>query len=557
VLRSLVRAAVSAAALLAATLTNALAQTSATPAPATVAQSTPSTDQATASLPTPNPLDLGGFFRSYYFTRQNATGYAGTNNGAQTNQASWNSAIDLHADYHFGGSGWFVGGSYFGAEPFDGPCSVAANHVKSAPNAAYGCVSQKPPNTNPDDTLPGFALSTFPEAYLGYKNGAVRAKLGDQLFTSPWAGPYDGTRIKPVAYQGADVAYASPAGVTVEAADILQWENRTSNNFQSSTLLTSFPAGNPGMASNIVFPGGNGKNTTGFVYGKIGYAPTSQPYSVNGYFYSVADLLNMWWFDGKYGFNGVAAKPYVALQGGVENNAGGSYIGKINSSVIGAQLGATAYNGRLGNLLVTAGFDYIPWQVDDDSSAFLASIAWKCNNTTFQVTPTTLNPATGKPFATQTLAYFLPVNAGQCFSNAATGTTSIYYGGWASPYTDAYATDPLFTTSITQGMADRRSPGTSWKLAGTYTSLNKKWTFIASMAWYNYGNALVSQTTNEWDLDGTYKFGKVGRGPYKGLMLRYRYGQRVQSNAFFASGSSWLGGLPLFKYNRAQLEYDF
>jgi hypothetical protein len=55
---------------------------------------------------------------------------------------------------------------------------------------------------------------------------------------------------------------------------------------------------------------------------------------------------------------------------------------------------------------------------------------------------------------------------------------------------------------------------------------------------------------------------------YKGLLLRYRYMQRTESNTYCgasastcpagaAVGSSFLGGLPLFKYNRAQLEYDF
>jgi hypothetical protein len=40
-------------------------------------------------------------------------------------------------------------------------------------------------------------------------------------------------------------------------------------------------------------------------------------------------------------------------------------------------------------------------------------------------------------------------------------------------------------------------------------------------------------------------------------MLRYRYAQRAIPDTYFASGSTWLGGIPLFKYNRAQIEYDF
>ena len=57
-------------------------------------------------------------------------------------------------------------------------------------------------------------------------------------------------------------------------------------------------------------------------------------------------------------------------------------------------------------------------------------------------------------------------------------------------------------------------------------------------------------------------------GPYHGLSLRYRYIVRTLSNTFCGAaatdcpsgstiGASEFGGLPLFKYNRAQLEYDF
>jgi hypothetical protein len=517
--------------------------------PAQVAQTEPSPGAA-APTPTPNPFSYNGFLRSYYFTRQNATGYPGTNDGKQVNQASWNSAIDLHADYHFAGGGWYVGGTYLGAEPFDGPCSVAANHVKTGPRSVFDCVTQKPPNTNPDDTLPGYALSTFPEAYVGYHAYDIDFKLGDQIFNSPWANPSD-SRLKPVAYQGFDFDVGLPHGWSFEEAEMFQFQNRTSNTFTSNTLLTSYPAGSPGMAPNIVAGNGGGVSTNGFFYARLGLAPDAQPYSANAYFYAVLQLMNIYWFDGKYAFNQSAWKPYVALQGGIESSVPPAYIGKIKSSVMGVQLGATPYNGTNGNVLVTANFDAIPWQTDTLSNAYLGSIDWGCNDTTFQFAPKTFS---GKP--NRTLPYFLPSNAGQCLTTGS--NTSVYYGGWASPYTDSYATDPLFTTMISQGMADRRSPGTSFKLAGTYTSANKKWTFIAAMAWYNYGNAAVAQSTNEWNLDGSYKFSSVKPGlPYRGLMLRYRYAQRTQSNAFFANTSGYLGGLPLFKYNRAQLEYDF
>ncbi len=538
--------------LAAANFAPAPAETSATPAPAKVAQAEP------APKPSPSPFTYSGFFRSYYFTRQNASNNPGTQfnfspgakyNSNGVNQASLNNAIDLHVDYHFAGGGWYVGGSYFYANPVAGPCTVATTHAHGMP-----CVTQSPPNTNPDDTLPGFALSTFPEAYLAYKGYGLSGKVGDQLFSSPWAAPYDGTRLKPVAYQGADVSYALGNAWLFEAADMIQFENRTSNTFDSTTLLTSFPAGGGGMAANIYVPGGGNINTNGFAYARLGYAPKGGDYSVNGYFYGVSSLLNMWWFDGKYTMSTSKVQPFIALQGGVESNAGASYIGKIRSSDIGVQLGANV----TPNVLLTVGFDSIPWQTDNVALPHGVT----CNNSTYQIS------AKGA-----TLGYFLPGNggssgqAGVCFTQP-NGSTNVYYGGWASPYTDNYATDPFFTTSISQGMADRRAPGTSWKAAATYTSTNKRWIFIASDAWFNYGNALVGENTNEWTLDGQYHFSPVTGSRYKGLLLRYRYAQRAESNTFCGAsatscpagasiGSSYLGGLPLFKYNRAQLEYDF
>ena len=115
--------------------------------------------------------------------------------------------------------------------------------------------------------------------------------------------------------------------------------------------------------------------------------------------------------------------------------------------------------------------------------------------------------------------------------------TQVYYGGWASPYTDNYDSDPLFTTSIDQGMADRRAPGSRTRSASR-TPRPTRWIFIATDAWYNYGNALAAENTNIWVLDGRYHFSHVGKGPYHGLMLRYRYMQRTLSNTFCGAAAT-------------------
>jgi len=149
-----------------------------------------------------------------------------------------------------------------------------------------------------------------------------------------------------------------------------------------------------------------------------------------------------------------------------------------------------------------------------------------------------------------TVPFVLPLNAPQCVNNG-NGTETIFFGGVASPYTDTYAADPLFSTSLTQGMVDRRAPGDGFKVSVTYTSPNKRLSVYASRAYYNYGFIRGFQQTNETDADALWYATPLRRGAFKGLLLRYRYGARVFEN------TAVYGGLPLFKYNRAQLEYDF
>jgi hypothetical protein len=557
-----------AAAVVLASTTLALAETQATPAPKSQTHPTLVAQESATPSPKPSPFTWSGDLRAYYFTRQNATNYPGVQfnftpgakyNSNAVNQASFMSGVNLHADYHFPDlQGWYIGAGYFYGNPWDGQCVTPANHAKGAV-----CVTQIPPNTNPDDTLPAFQLSTFDEAYLGWQGGGFNGKVGNFLeATLPWMDSWDATRVKPAAYQGFDLDYnftGALNGLQLQVADAFQYQNRTSGRFTQQTLLTSFPAGGGGLASNIASPDGLGINTNGTFVGRATYS--SQPsytdgkWTVDGEWYSAADIYNMYWGDGQYTWTKVNWSPFLALQGGWEANQGLSVVGKINSSDIGAQVGATPYKGKYGSATVTFGFDDVPWQSDTYTTASLAAYG-ECNTTT----------NTWKGLPAKTFGYFLPNNVPDCSVSGA--NTSIYYGGWASAYTDNYATDPFFTTSISQGMVDRRSPGLSYKGAVTWWSPNDRIAFIASDAWYQYGNAITqslpqfspytSLSTNEWDLDGRYYFSENKPNQhYHGLLFRYRYMQRTIPDTYFASGSTWLGGIPLFKYNRAQIEYDF
>jgi hypothetical protein len=178
-----------------------------------------------------------------------------------------------------------------------------------------------------------------------------------------------------------------------------------------------------------------------------------------------------------------------------------------------------------------------------------------CNTATGQIVPT-------QAFPNPTAGFFVGGNVPQCMANA-NGTFSVDFGGLASPYTFSHATDPLFTTSLTQGMAERGA-GSSEKLALTYTSTNKRLVLMASRAYYDYGFNNAPDQTAETNGDATYYLRPLTNGPYHGLMLRFRYGVRTDDHASglnvppeIAANGVFFGSLPYFVYTRAQVEYDF
>ncbi len=496
--------------------TLAPAATSATPAKNVVAQAAP---QAKS---TPNPFSYKGYVRAYDFTRQNASAHTGG-----VNQQSFNAALNLHGDYKFQDSGFSVGASYLYANPLNG-CVTAASHLSTP------CGHNAAPATNPDDTLPGFELNTLYEAYLGYGDKTTNAKLGYQVINTPWANSSD-SRLKPVAFLGGDVGYKFNKNWSGDLGYFNGFEDRASSEFFRSTLLTYTPVDAPGYTSLAAANGATpltGVNNSGFIYGRVGYTgPKNMPLAANLYYYGVSDIANMLWLDAKYPFEG-KLHPYAALQFGTEKSTGAAQVGLIDSQVFGLQAGFNP----LSNVTVSLGYDHIPSK--SASVTLPAGVTCSASNT--------LPSNKGVP-------YFVPAaGTPSCVAGATPGTATIYYGGWASPYTDSYATDPLFTTSISQGMADRRSFGDAGKLAVTFTSDDKRFMAMVSRALYAYGNSAVGVSpTQETDFDTMYYFNKMPKsGPYKGFLVRYRYAERTQT-------FTYAGGLPLFKYNRFQAEYDF
>jgi hypothetical protein len=199
------------------------------------------------------------------------------------------------------------------------------------------------------------------------------------------------------------------------------------------------------------------------------------------------------------------------------------------------------------NVLLTVGADVIPRKIQNLPAGQV------CTAATGQIKQSQAYPNPGAGFFVPTVP--------RSVSRTRTARSRVEYSGLASPYTDSYTTDPLFTTSLTQGMVDRRAPGSSEKVALTYTSTNKHLVTSVSQAWYDYGFTGFPDQTAEANADAMYYFRPMAPGPYHGLLLRYRYGVRTDdhSSALNYPGipGVYFGQSPYFVYNRAQLEYDF
>ena len=117
------------------------------------------------------------------------------------------------ADYAFSGSGFSVGGSYLYANPFN----HARIRQRQVPQLPGPCgTTSVPPGLNPDTTLPQFEMSTLYEAYVKYNGNGLGFQGGNMAYGTPWT-PISDSRLKPVAYQGADLSYKINPNWTVEA----------------------------------------------------------------------------------------------------------------------------------------------------------------------------------------------------------------------------------------------------------------------------------------------------------------------------------------------------
>jgi hypothetical protein len=439
---------------------------------------------AATPTPAPNSLTVAGRVRAYDFDRVNHV-----QNSSNPNRHAFDAGIEPHFDYRIGDTPLNIGYTYFGGYNFG----------LNGPNAA----------TNPhiDNTLAGFTInSPVHEAYLQYKDSSTMVTLGDQELNYAWTPNSDG-RVMTASYQALDTSFHLAKKLTFGMTDVLRFENRNSSNFEPNTLLTAPYDG----ASSLIAK--SGTQTPGTLRTALTYTPAAN-ISILAENYQIYDIADLTYAEGRFGLAPyIKTNPYLAVQYVAENSTGQKQAGKILNRTIGAQLGANVAKG----LLFTVSTDISPWQYAYVRSAGAES------------------------------SYFLPGGGTGSAEKVGTNLYKVAYGGIASPYTDSLATDPLYTTQITQGMADRRSAGNTAKVAAIYTTPNNQFRLIASEAYYQYSNAISRNITSEYNLDGTYYFNKVKSGkPYHGFFARIRYAPRT------------IPTLPYnFQYQRFMTEYDF
>jgi hypothetical protein len=446
------------------------------------AQSAPSPSPSPAASATPAAFIFSGTLRAYDFDRLNSP-----QNASNPNRSAFNAGAALHAEYNFSSVPVTIGATYYAAYPFG--------------------LNGASPQTNPqiDNTLPGFALSTLGEAYVRYHSPGFTVAVGNLLINHPWD-PASDTRIKPALYQGVDGTLSISRTIAFSATRIIRFESRPASTFERNTLLTSAPAGNPAYPAN---------ETAGLL--RIGATWIPSPrFTGEAEYYQFFDIANLTYIDGKYTLvKKSPLNPTLAAQFVSEGQTGRAFAGHVDNTTYGAQIGITP----MKNLAFTAAFDQAPWLYVDVPAASATAAG------------------TG---------IFLPIGGTITTAQIAPGVFRVAYGGIASPYSEAYATDPLYTTSISQGMVDRHSAGTSYRAAFTYTNSTKQLRALVAEGIYDYGNQLGPNRTYEFNVDVTYDFNRVRGAVYKGLSLRERYADRTQPTIPFH-----------FQYVRTQLEYDF
>ncbi len=474
--------------------------------------------------PSPPPFRWTGTIRSYYFVRLNANTCleSGCKPKGTPDSQAFNSGLQLHGEYTFRNTPFVLGATYFGAEPFNAnPFGVLG--------VGY--------NPRVDNTLPGYGISTLAEMYAEYKTSGLTIQTGKEIINTPWANAAD-SRIVPVAYQGTVIEANLTPLFRIGGMYITRFKSRITSAFNANTMLTS---------CNTAYPTGKGQiagvpgtftvegDQCNLVQKSAGFwlldaAYENRALTANAYYYHVFDLVNLAYGDVKFNYDRSApADPFVAAQFWWDNNTGSALVGMVHSYGYGLQYGL-----NLGKRVT-----FVLSSDDQPAKAYVVPAA-QCPGSASSGT----KPGPGVVFGGVQNASVTGLPAGDVLC---------YGGGTASPYTDNYESDPLYTSSIGEGITDARKAGFAAKAALTFQTANRRLKLLLSQARYNVSlpgtsdGASNTDIRTETNLDVQYFFNTVDpKQRYRGFSFRERLVDRVETFTPFD-----------FKYIRTQLQYDF
>jgi hypothetical protein len=319
---------------------------------------------------------------------------------------------------------------------------------------------------------------------------------------------------------------------------ITRFKSRITSAFNANTLLTScntaYPTGKgpiQGVSGTFTVEGDQCntiQKSAGFWMFDEGYQ--NGGLVANAYHYHVFDLVNLTYADVKFNYDRTSVSdPFVAGQFWWDNDTGSALVGTVHSRGIGLE-----YGQNLGRL-VTLALSYN----DQPATSYVVPSA-QCPGTASSGTKP--NPGTIFGGVQDTSATGLPAGYVRC-----------YGGGTASPYTDNYESDPLYTSSIGEGITDSRKAGFAVKAAVTFSTPNHRLKALLSQARYNVslsgtsGGATNTDIRTETNLDVQYFLNTVDpKQPYRGFSVRERLVDRIETFTPFN-----------FKYIRTQFEFDF
>jgi len=345
---------------------------------------------------------------------------------------------------------------------------------------------------------PGTSINALGQAYLQYEiPQIVLIRAGNQIVNTPWVNSSD-SRLIPATYQGVFAQVSPYCGWNIYGMRIFRWKSRTSGDYYRDNLYykTGFD-GDP-------------------IYGGVGVVPSTDPASNGilafGTSYKRYGIDAQAWY---YNFYNFAQTVYGQAQYTLKTGSGvdpflGAQVNRewegnslLNSSYAPGTSPIAGFKGNGVNSTawgVIGGIDY------DGGSSLLGK---------------------GKLAAS--------------YNEILYHQGAVGGGAIISPYTAGYATDPLYTTSMTRGLVEM-GPGNGWRISLTQHLLSNQFLFTAA---YSEFHLQTAGYANDVYGDLTY----FPQGWVKGLSIRDRV------DIAHGDLSTAQGGY--FLYNRVMLTYDF